>query len=100
MDFNEWNPFWATWFNVMAFLIIVGNSLTIATLLRKKVLQASTVFVCGSVWPLLISWLDARLHCTAVTEGCMAVTEGCTAVTEGKTPVPVCSPKLSPVGRG
>ena len=24
----------------------------------------------------------------------------CTAVTEGKTPVPVCSPKLSPVGRG
>ena len=36
MDFNEWNPFWATFFSVMAFLIIVGNSLTIATLLRKK----------------------------------------------------------------
>ena len=36
MDFNEWNPFWATCFSVMAFLIIVGNSLTIATLLRKK----------------------------------------------------------------
>ena len=36
MDLNEWNPFWATWFSVMAFLIIVGNSLTIATLLRKK----------------------------------------------------------------
>ena len=24
----------------------------------------------------------------------------CTAMTKGKTPVPVCSPKLSPVGRG
>ena len=35
MDLNEWNPFWATYFSVMAFLIIVGNSLTIATLLRK-----------------------------------------------------------------
>ena len=33
---NEWNPFWATCFSVMAFLIIVGNSLTIAILLRKK----------------------------------------------------------------
>ena len=36
MDFNKWNPFWATCFSVMAFLIIVGNSLTIATLLKKK----------------------------------------------------------------
>ena len=36
MDFNEWNPFWATCYCVMAFLIIVGNSLTIATLMRKK----------------------------------------------------------------
>ena len=36
MDFYEWNPFWATCFSVMAFLIIVGNSLTIATLLRKN----------------------------------------------------------------
>ena len=36
MDFNEWNPFWASSFSVMAFLIIAGNSLTIATLLKKK----------------------------------------------------------------
>ena len=36
MDFNKWNPFWATCFVVLAFLIIVGNSLTIATILRKK----------------------------------------------------------------
>ena len=35
MDFNKWNPLWATCFSVMAFLIIVGNSLTIATLLGK-----------------------------------------------------------------
>ena len=35
MDLNEWNPLWATCFSVMAFLTIVGNSLTIATLLRK-----------------------------------------------------------------
>ena len=36
MDFNKWNPFWASFFSVMAFLIIVGNSLTVATLLKKK----------------------------------------------------------------
>ena len=36
MDLNDWNPFWVTCFSVMAFLIIAGNSLTIATLLRKK----------------------------------------------------------------
>ena len=36
MDFNKWNPFWASSFSVMAFLIIVGNSLTIATLLKKR----------------------------------------------------------------
>ena len=36
MDFNKWNPFWASSFSVMASLIIVGNSLTIATLLKKK----------------------------------------------------------------
>ena len=36
MDFNRWNPFWASSFSVMAFLIIVGNSLTMATLLKKK----------------------------------------------------------------
>ena len=36
MDFSKWNPFWASSFGVMAFLIIVGNSLTIATLLNKK----------------------------------------------------------------
>jgi len=36
MDFNKWNPFWTTRFVVMAFLIIFGNSLTIATLLKKQ----------------------------------------------------------------
>ena len=36
MDFNKWNPFWASSYSVMAFLIITGNSLTIATLLKKK----------------------------------------------------------------
>ena len=36
MDFNKWNPFWATCFAVIGLLIIVGNSLTIATLLKKK----------------------------------------------------------------
>ena len=36
MDFNQWNPFWTTCFSVMAFLIIVGNTLTIATLLKRK----------------------------------------------------------------
>ena len=36
MDFNKWNPFWATCVAVMGLLIIVGNFLTIATLLKKK----------------------------------------------------------------
>ena len=35
MDFNKWNPFWTS-FSVMAFPIILGNSLTIATLLKRK----------------------------------------------------------------
>ena len=36
MDFNKWNPLWTTCFGVMAFLIVFGNSLTIATLLKRK----------------------------------------------------------------
>ncbi|XP_074634045.1 melatonin receptor type 1B-like [Acropora palmata] len=36
MDFDKWNPFWATCFGVMCFLIIVGNSLTILTYLKKN----------------------------------------------------------------
>ena len=36
MDVNKWNPFWATCVGVMAFLIIVGNCLTITTLVKKK----------------------------------------------------------------
>ena len=36
MDLNKWNPLWITCFGVMAFLIVVENSLTIATLLKKK----------------------------------------------------------------
>ena len=36
MDFNQWNPFWATCFAVMDLLIVVGNSLTIATLLKRN----------------------------------------------------------------
>ena len=35
MDFNKANPFWTTWFGIMAFLIIVGNTLTVTTLLKK-----------------------------------------------------------------
>ena len=66
MDFNEWNPFWAaTYFSVMAFLIIVRNSLTIAILLRKKVSQASTVLVdqFGLCWSL--GWMRDYIvyHC-------------------------------------
>ena len=41
MDFNKWNPFWATCVAVMGLLIIVGNSLTIATLLKKKFRKGS-----------------------------------------------------------
>ena len=36
MDFNQWNPLWATCFAVIGFLILVGNSVTIATLLKRK----------------------------------------------------------------
>ena len=74
MDFNQWNPFWATCFSVMAFLIIVGNSLTIATLLRKKFRKrpqfllislafadllvgcATTVFITAEYWLFSLSF--------------------------------------------
>ena len=36
MDLHKWNLFWTSSYSVMAFLIIVGNSLTIATLVKKK----------------------------------------------------------------
>ena len=36
MDFNKWNPFWTTCFGVMAFLIIVGNAITIAIFLKRQ----------------------------------------------------------------
>ena len=69
MDFNEtqWNPFWAaTYFSVVGFLIIDGNSLTIATLLtKKKVSQSSTVLVdqFGLCWSL--GWMRDYIvyHC-------------------------------------
>ena len=41
MDFNKWNLFWATCFGVMGFLIIVGNSLTIVTRLKKNFRKGS-----------------------------------------------------------
>ena len=67
MDLNEWNPFWATCFSVMAFLIIVGNSLTIATLLRKKFRErpkfllislafADLLVGCATTWYVIIEY--------------------------------------------
>ena len=67
MDLNEWNPFWATCFSVMAFLIIVGNSLTIATLLRKKFRErpkfllislafADLLVGCAATWYIIIEF--------------------------------------------
>ena len=67
MDFNEWNPFWATLFSVMAFLIIVGNSLTIATLLRKKFRErpqfllislafADVLVGCATTWYVILEY--------------------------------------------
>ncbi|XP_029193395.2 dopamine receptor 2-like [Acropora millepora] len=47
MDFNKWNPFWTSCFGVMAFLIIVGNTLTIATLLKKKFRKRPHFLVIG-----------------------------------------------------
>ena len=47
MDFNKWNPLWTTCFGVMAFLIIVGNTLTIATLLKKKFRKRPHFLVIG-----------------------------------------------------
>ena len=59
MDFNEWNPFWATCFSVMAFLIIFGNSLTIATLLRKKFRQRPQFLLIS------LAFADLLVGCTA-----------------------------------
>ena len=56
MDFNKWNPFWTTCFGVMAFLIIVGNILTIATL--KKTFRKRPHFLVISLAfaDLLVGW--------------------------------------------
>ena len=54
MDFNKWNPFWTTCFGVMAFLIIVGNTLTIAILLKKKFRKRPHFLVIGLALALLV----------------------------------------------
>lgn len=36
MDFNRWNPFWTACYGVMAFMIIIGNTLSISILLRRR----------------------------------------------------------------
>ena len=41
MDFNKWILFWATCFGLMDFLVIVGKSPTIATLLKKNFRKGS-----------------------------------------------------------
>ena len=58
MDFNKWNPFWATCFGVMGFLIIVGNSLTIATLLKKKFRKGPHLFLIS------LAFADLLVGCT------------------------------------
>ena len=36
MNFNRWNTFWAVCFGVVAFIIIVGNTLSIIILLKRR----------------------------------------------------------------
>ena len=36
MDFNNWNTFWSVCFGVMAIIIVVGNSLSILILLKRR----------------------------------------------------------------
>ena len=71
MDFNKWNPFWATCFGVMSFLIIAGNTLTIATLLKKKfrtgphfllISLAVADLLVGCVIPLYIAGMNMLSH--------------------------------------
>ena len=71
MDFNKWNPFWTTCFGVMAFLIIVGNTLTIATLLKRKfrkrphlllISLAVADLLVGCTTPLYMVGMDVLSH--------------------------------------
>ena len=36
MDFNRWNPFWTACYGVLAFMIIIGNTLSISILLNRR----------------------------------------------------------------
>ena len=36
MDFNRWNTFWTVCYGVMAFIIILGNTLSISVLLKRR----------------------------------------------------------------
>ena len=71
MDLNKWNLFWLTCFVVMAFLIIVGNSLTIATLLKRKfrkrphlllISLAVADLLVGCTIPLFVVGMDMLSH--------------------------------------
>ena len=41
MDFNRWNIFWGFCFGVMAFIIIVGNTLSISILFKRRLRKRS-----------------------------------------------------------
>ena len=41
MDFNRWNIFWSFCFGVMAFAIIVGNTLSISVLFKRRLRKRS-----------------------------------------------------------
>ena len=58
MDFNKWNPFWTACFGVMSFLTIVGNSLTIATLLKRKFRKSSHLLLIS------LAFADLLVGCT------------------------------------
>ena len=36
MDFNKWNVFWSLCFELLSFLIIVGNALSISILFKRR----------------------------------------------------------------
>ena len=71
MDFNKWNLFWATCLSIMGFLIIVGNSLTIATFLKKNFRKGSHFLLIslaladllvGCTIPLYMAGMFVRSH--------------------------------------
>ncbi|XP_078366259.1 adenosine receptor A2a-like [Oculina patagonica] len=70
MDFNKWNVFWSSCYGTVAFLIIVGNSLSIVILLKRRLRKrAHFLLISLAIADLLVGLFAIPMYVIIVTTG-------------------------------